>query len=268
MIDTHHHSVQVEDSLTCNSLHDLIQGKHLALRIPQFVPVETCVQWQQYIRAAEDLKRYGHAQDVPVSRIGMTLFETENQPEKLAAYLEDAVHTFSRIEALLLGGNPIWQLHMELGMTWPTSFARPKINDQEMNPGIIRAFEADPQGGLPPHVDFLLKDVPGATCFEDIACQLAANLYIDTGKGGGELEIWDFMPSAEELPTLFQGHHDFIDRSQLPTAPLRIVPQVGELILFRSQCVHAVRPVERGMRMAASCFIGYFGDEKPLHVWA
>ena len=64
------------------------------------------------------------------------------------------------------------------------------------------------------------------------------------------------------------GDYDFIDTNKLPVKPQRLAPRTGELILFRSNCVHSVKAGEGGNRSAASCFIGYYGTDKPLTVWA
>lgn len=254
--------------LTRKDIKDLISGKFLLLRIPQFIEEESCRTWQAPLEDATELQRYSNATDVAVNRIGMTLFETENKPEKLKDYFKSARHTFSIIEKILYGDNPVWEIHRKLRNIWQKGCKTERLEGKKMNPGIIRSFEADPEGGLPPHTDTLLKDVPNASSFEQMKCQLASNLYINTAKEGGELEIWDYAPNEEEIKQMYNGKYDFIDRDKIPVESHIIKPKVGELIIFRSSCIHSVRPSRGGMRTAASCFIGYYDDDKPLSVWA
>lgn len=257
-----------KSKLTKTDFLDLINGKILALRIHSFIDEETCKNWQQPLEDSKRLSRYSNAKDVAVNRIGMTLFETENKAEKLQDYFDSAKQTFSIVEDLLYGDNPILDIHYGINKIWDKGSQTEELNGQAMNPGIIRSFEASPKGGLPPHMDTLAKDIPNAPAFRKITCQLAANLYINTSKEGGELEIWDYSPNLEKLKSLQNGTYDFIDREKIPVSSNIIQPRIGELILFRSSCIHSVRPSKGGMRTAASCFIGYYDEDKPLTVWA
>lgn len=261
-------SVITRTHLTQKDIKDLISGKFLALRIPEFIEEASCLAWQPPLEDSSELQRYSNAIDVSVNRIGMTLFETENKPDKLEKYFKSARHTFSIIEKILYGDNPIWEIHSKLRRIWKKGCRTERLEGKEMNPGIIRSFEADPEGGLPPHTDTLLKDVPNATSFKKMKCQLASNLYINTANEGGELELWDFAPNNSELEEMYNGTYDFIDRNKIPVRPHLIRPKIGELIIFRSSCIHSVRPSRGGIRTAASCFIGYYDDDKPLSVWA
>ncbi len=261
--------VVVSNQLLESDLKDLFSGKILMLRISSFIDEMTCRKWRYPLENSSELGRYSNAVDVSVNRIGMTLFETENDKNKMEDYFHSASGLYSLVENIIgNNGNPLRVLHEGLEEAWKTGSHVETLSDRKMNPGIIRSFEADPQGGLPPHMDALYKDLPMCSEFQEMQCQLAANLYMSTPEEGGELEVWDFSPSMEELENLFSGEYDFIDRNKLPMEPARVKPQVGELILFRSNCVHSVTPSRGGMRTAASCFIGYYGQDKPLTYWA
>ena len=249
-------------------LLDLISGEILALKIYPFVEKKQCLEWQDQINASRQLCRYSNAQDVPVNRIGMTLFETENDIDKIKIYLQEGQRTLSRMEALFGQTNPLQTLYKGLNEAWGASLTISQLYGKNMNPGIIRSFECNRKGGLPAHVDSLLKDLPNTTAFAGLQCQLAANLYFDVPPKGGELQIWDFEPDSEDLEALFNGTYDFIDTSRIRVQPHSLKPRVGELILFRSTCVHAVKASQGGSRSTASCFVGYYGKEQPLTVWA
>ncbi len=251
-------------------LVDLFTGKSLMLRIYPFIDEMTCKRWRLPLENSAELGRYSNALDVSVNRIGMTLFETENDAAKMDAYFESALGLYDLIDKIIDsdGSNPLRSLHADLENAWTKGSRVETINGRMMNPGIIRSFEANPEGGLPPHMDALYKDLPMCSEFAEMKSQLAANLYLSTPEEGGELEVWNYTPSLEELETLYSGDYDFIDRNKIPLSPAVVKPRVGELILFRSNCIHCVKPSRGGMRTAASCFIGYYDEEKPLSVWA
>jgi len=251
-----------------SDLIKLLNNEILALRIYPFANQPTCKRWQQNLKVNNQLSRYSNAKDVPVNRIGMTLFETENKPQKIKQYLAKGQLTTALIRSIFGLVNPLEHLINTLSKVWQAGCETQTIAEQPMNPGIIRSFESSLHGGLPPHVDSLLKDLPDNNEFNDMKNQLAANLYFDVSEKGGELELWNFSPNLTELESLFTGSYDFIDTTKIAVPPQKIKPKVGELILFRSNCVHAVKGSEAGDRSAASCFIGYYGQTKPLTVWA
>jgi len=246
----------------------LLQGGILAYRIPGFLPSGLCQYWQKPLQQSKAFTSYTNAPDVPVHRVGMTLFEAANRPELLAEYFQVGQNTFAAIESLFDGGNPLRVLQHQLQNIWPAGGERQTWQNREMSPGIIRSFKANPTGGLPPHVDTLLKDLPSSKAAATIERQLAANLYLEKPDAGGELHIWDFEPTPYQQRLLLKGHYDFFDERKLPGRPLIIKPQVGELILFRSSCVHAVAPIKQGRRTTTSCFVGYYGQANPLRFWA
>ncbi len=261
-------SVRMTNELVQQDLIDLLHGKILALRIPTFESESICKKWQEKLSLNGRLNRYSNALDVPVNRIGMTLFETENKPEKIIQYLKEGQKTRSTIRKIFGRINPLEQIFKKLSSGWTSGYEIQKMAEKCMNPGIIRSFESSAKGGLPPHVDSLLKDLPDSDEFSDMKVQLAANLYFDVSETGGELELWDYAPTSSELEELYTGDYDFIDKEKIPVNPCRLQPQKGELILFRSNCIHSVTNSQGGTRSAASCFIGYYDENKPLTVWA
>lgn len=260
--------IKSTSGLCHTDLLDLLQGRILALRISHFENQECCSKWQQDLITRGKLSRYSNATDVPVNRIGMTLFETENKAEKIFEYLEIGEKNISSIREIFGERNPLEKIIDGLEKSWNAGCQIQQMSQRQMNPGIIRSFEASANGGLPPHVDSLLKDLPDSNEFDNIKGQLAANLYFDISEKGGELEIWDYAPTETELESFFTGDYDFIDRNKIPVPSQKLSPKKGELILFRSNCIHSVASSEGGTRSAASCFIGFYGEEEPLTVWA
>ena len=261
--------VREETQLSLQSLVDLINGEILGLRVKKFCPSDYSDAIAKKLLTFASFERYGMGEDVPVQRMGMTLFETENRPELLKRYLSDAIGTIKTFREIVSPYRlPLDDLRLELEELWPEGARIGKLEGNKMLPGIARMFEADASSGLPPHQDILSRDLPRWKKARNMKAQIAANIYLKTPPEGGELELWDYSPTQEEYHLLRNGHHDFLDRKKLPSSNALIKPEVGELILMRSDHVHAVLPSRGGSRVAMSCFIGYYGYEHPLIHWA
>lgn len=260
--------ILTQETLLFPDLQALLSGEILALRIPKFYCTTACLQ---LLAAFQDLALFDHyrmAKDMGVKRIGMSLFETENQPEHLHRYYKEAKETMKKLDLICSPHpNPLGVLFQQLENVWPHGALVENIHGYPMQPGTVRMFKPGAHSGLPPHHDMLTKDVPDSSRAQQMQCQLAANIYLGVPERGGELELWDFCPTEEEYGTLFTGHHDFMDRELLPTKPVRIRPIDGELILMSSRNVHAVEP-SFGSRLSMGCFIGYYGSDHPLTYWA
>ncbi|MEM6628286.1 MAG: 2OG-Fe(II) oxygenase [Bacteroidota bacterium] len=255
--------------LQFDSLMGLIDNRNLVLRIPGFFPTNYCEMISAKMWEEPTFERYSMAEDVPVRRIGMTLFETEQKKRKLNQYFREAIHTSEKLRSMCAPClNPLDLLRLRLEEIWPGGAQIMTIRGKKMLPGIARMFEADARGGLPPHQDILGRDMPNLPKEMLPTAQLAANIYLEVAPKGGELELWDFAPSCEEFLTLMDGQYDFLDRAKLPPSEALLKPRMGELIIMRSDKVHAVHPSFGGSRLAMSCFIGYFGIDKPLTYWA
>lgn len=262
------HLVECSDLNTAR-LTDLIDGHILALSIYPFFTIDACKSYLSKLRNNKELKHYSMAQDVDVRRIGMTLFETQNDPLLLKVYFDDGQHTYNRLDELFYPQiNPLRYFHESLAKHWPGGGQVGAIGQQKMNPGIIRQFKANADEGLPPHQDKMIKDQSHCSESKELKTQLAANLYLEVPEEGGELEIWDLSFSKEEEVNYYVGQYDFLDRKKIPQPTLRIKPRQGELILFRSDNVHAVRASKKSARTTVSSFIGYYGLDRALRFWA
>jgi len=161
-----------------------------------------------------------------------------------------------------------------LGDIWLNGACIENVHNRKMLAGIGRVFEDNFE--LPPHQDILARDVSDAPIypiypFSNLVTQLSANIYLRTPKYGGELEIWKVKPSSLKQPEIHDKEYEYegiIDRQILPPATTVIKPQVGELILFDSTRVHAVRASHGGPRVSMSMFIGYRNQQEPLTYWS
>ncbi len=253
--------------LLLSDVFRLLNGEILAIRILDFASIELCEYWGKRM-AQSNFQRYSNAQEIMVSKIGMTYFETENKPHLLSHYFEVADNMSVHLGELFNPKpEPLGLIHDAFKRVWPHSMQIRQLEGRNMCPGILRRIEGKNMMGLPPHQDMIIKELDNAHQDQLIKCQLATNLYIKVPDEGGELELWDYSPSLAEVAELYTGVYDFIDRSKLPAA-ITIKPQQGEFIIFRSNSIHAVAGCENADRTAASCFIGYYGDNHPLYYWS
>ncbi len=267
--------VKISQTLVITDLLDLLAGKILALRIPSYYHHEQAEKISEELIEQDTLERYHRAPDVGVQRTGITFFETNGNVKMLEHYYQQAPtcnRNIRRICSPFL--SPIDKLRLDLGDMWLAGACIENIHNRTMLAGIGRVFEDDFE--LPPHQDILARDVKDAPIyptypFSNLATQLSANIYLRTPKFGGELEIWNVKPSSTKQPEIHDKEYKYegiIDRRILPAATAVIKPQIGELILFDSTRVHAVRASHGGPRVSMSMFIGYRNQEEPLTYWS
>lgn len=261
-------AIATEAGLSHAALSALINEEILVLRAFPLVSEDRCQQWATMLKESPHFSRYTNAQEVRISKLGMTLFETQGDAGLLKQYFRWGEEMDQLLtETFFPLPDPLTILQQMLWLAWPAGLRQGEIGPQKMCPGLIRKVENGNQEGLPPHQDHVGLDVPGNEMQHRIQTQLAVNLYLQVPAKGGELEIWDLQPDAETVKSWYTGRHDFIDRSLLPE-PTVIRPRVGELILFRSDCIHAVSGTDGSDRIAAGCFLGMEAATKPLWYWA
>jgi CRP-like cAMP-binding protein len=254
-------------SLEYDDLLDLFEGRILAIRIPTWYPRWLCEKIARRLLRHPGFARYLMAQDVGVQRIGMTLFEAESDARGLDAYYASAQDTMWSIRRHCFPFlTPIERLRLELDELWPSGAMIESLHGRKMLCGVARMFEDS--HSLPPHQDVLARDVPDSRRAAAMKSQLAINCYIRAPREGGDLELWDIDPNTEEYERLRDGRYDFLDRAKLPPSAGKIRPDSGELLLMRSDRVHAVHPSVGGPRMAMSCFIGFYGRDRALSLWS
>lgn len=267
--------IKVSQTLELVDLVDLLHGKILALRIPNYYPQQESEQISQKLIQQKNLERYHRAPDVGVQRTAITFFETNCCVEKLQDYYQQAGVSIESLRAALFPIiSPLDKLKLHLQEMWLAGAHIENVHHRTMLAGIGRVFEDNFE--LPPHQDILARDIedsplPPICCFENLIAQLSINIYLRVPEIGGELEIWNSNPSnteQEEIRDREFKYEGIIDRKTLPPATATIKPKAGELILFDSGNIHAVRPCQNGPRASMSMFIGYRGKTKPLTYWS
>lgn len=239
-----------------------------AVIIPNYFTEQECITVSEKVRMSQYFNTYP---DQPsVSRLGIELYECENELD-LAKYQEDAPILTQEMRRLVHPYiSPIDRLRIELDDVWSYGCNLARLGDRKAFAGIVREFRENNPGE--PHCDVMAwgflehyKDKP------NVINQIAANIYLKTSGAGGEIVLWDEWPTQDEYkmarnidePTSFG-----LDRKKITQPKLEIKPNQGDLILFNSMRVHAVKKVETGVRMTWGCLIGYSKSNEPLVVWS
>ncbi|HEY9827905.1 MAG TPA: 2OG-Fe(II) oxygenase [Stenomitos sp.] len=245
---------------------NLINGKYLCLRIPNYYPNWLCESITNRLLDLPLFSRYSRAKSVGVKRTGLTFFETKGDSELLQKYYDEVKDVSTAIRNSCFPYlAPIDKLRLELEEMWPMGARLENIHGKTMMAGIVRMFEENFE--LPPHQDILARDVDGFISQTILHTQLSANIYLQSARYGGELQVWQAKPCQSEFITLTtDGLH--LDPEKLEGTKVQIKPMQGDLILFDSGRVHSVQPSVEGTRVSMSCFIGYRGSDTPLTYWS
>lgn len=260
-------NINTVSELTNENLIGLFQGDDLVLQVKNYFERETCLILKQKILKSMKLGFYENAPNI--GRVGKAFYETINNPysekeyfENQAKWIEDLRKTCSPFIS------PIDALRLALDDIWSSGSIVASIDGQKMFVGLVRYFTS--LASAEPHQDIIQRDAPHKDISGMIKCQLAFNVYLEMPEIGGELEIWDWVVTDEEFKCLKDQREGFsyaLNRERIRKSNILLKPDIGDLILFNSNNVHAVTP-SSGERLSISCFIGYCGMEKPLVVWS
>jgi 2OG-Fe(II) oxygenase superfamily len=259
-------AIKVADAISQQDILDLISGKFICLRVPNYYPKWLCLKLSSSLLKLPEFSRYVRAKDVGVQRTGITFFETKGDINLLSQYYAEARNMISAIRSSCFPYlSPIDKLRLELEEVWSMGAHLENIHEQTMMVGIVRMFEESFE--LPPHQDILARDLDEGLNRSPLHNQLSANVYLQCANYGGELKVWREKPSNSEFLKLSSdGLH--LDPDKMPQPEVCIKPTKGDLILFDSGRVHAVQPSVDGTRVSMSCFIGYRGQKMPLTYWS
>lgn len=254
--------VRKEKELRYRDLVDLFTDKILALCIPGYTEKKICSKISSKLLRF-DIKDYSNAPGI--GRIGMAYYEVMN-PEEKKRYYEQANKNINELRGQCFPYlSPIDKFRLELQELWPSGAHIQNLGHGNMFVGLSRAIEKDKD--ILPHEDVLKRDDNSSEECRNIISQIAMNVYLQMPKIGGELELWNQECSDEEFEKLREGSYGIL-RTKLPAPSVRIKPETGELILFKSSRLHAVLPVKGDKRLSISCFLAFRGLNKPLTVWS
>lgn len=173
----------------------------------------------------------------------------------LDTYLADAEAIWQQHAAALGGpGHPFARLMDDLAKGLDEPVRRLVLRGKQCFFGQFRCFAGE---DIEPHVDTIEQEFPDLVPRPGF--QWAVNLTLEQPRSGGELSVWNRVPSPEE----YRGYG--LERPQSEPA-VRFQPHVGDLYVFPSRFVHAVAPSE-GLRCAMAGFLGGWADQG-IRVWS
>lgn len=214
--------------------------------------------------AKQKIEYYKNAEGI--GRIGMAYYETINRPELLEDYYQHAKARIEKLRSLCEPYlSPIDKLRLDLQEVWCHGANIENLEDRKMFVGLCRFLEKEHD--IMPHQDILERDVPRVLQdrARELQAQFAANVYLETHQGEGDLEVWDEEPSFAEFKEKCLNYG--IPREEIGAAAITIQPEVGDLVIFNCRKLHAVT-LSTKPRISLSCFIGYRGEHHPLTYWS
>ena len=264
--------IDEQTQLSVDSLMALIDRRILALRVPDYYPTDDAARVGQLILNGYGPEGIGAAKDYETDgvggakRLGLPFFDTRNKPDLLDRYYAEAVPAQRDLRQMFAPFlSPIDKLRVELQEIWPCGALPENLDGRNMFIGLGRVFDQGVEGL--PHQDILWRDSSEEKA-RTIKAQLGSNMYLKCPSIGGELEVWNLCPTDDEYDQYCGPGSYGIDRSTLPAPAVVVKPEPGDLILFNSECIHAVRLISGEPRVSVSSFIGYRGIGAPLTMWS
>lgn len=256
-----------EETLSLSSLRALLEGRCLAVCVPDFTSRKVCeVVSEKLLKIPYEYYRYA---DKEVGRYGLSFSEVGNSENLFSRYYSESISSIESLRKVFAPYlSPIDKLRLELEEKWPKGAVLESFDSgHKMFVGLCRVIDARKE--VLPHQDVVHWDAVERplTATAQIVNQLAANVYLQMPSKGGELELWDFgIPNQVEYQQLAEKSYG-IARSKLPDPVLVIKPRVGDLILFCPRRLHCIR-TGSDPRVAMSSFIGFRGEDYPLSYWS
>ncbi len=258
--------VLIRESLCSTDLVGLMRRDILAIRVKNYYAPDLSRTIGERLIGSRLYGQYVNAS--LIGRVGRAYFETQANDESRQGYEENAVLWIKELrERCWPNLTPFDKFRLDLDDTWSAGAHIASLNGRKMFAGLARHFIKG--AAAERHMDVFQWDAP-PDCPEGarFRAQLAMNVYLHLPHEGGELVLWDISLRREEYERRrIPGSYGF--RAEMLPEPAAILrPELGELILFISGCVHAVRTIEHGYRITWSCFIGYRDVDDPLVMWS
>ncbi len=254
--------VMAYEQLTADSVVALVDGSIGLVRIPEFCPEVQRDAAVKRLTGHSDRGYYNKAE--AVGRLGIAHFEIDSAAT-LEKYYDKATSSIRELRKIFSPYlSPMDHLRLLLEEVWPAGAILQKIEEKNCFVGITRIL--DPTGDLLPHTDRFDREYDSNIC-TDLMGQLSASIYLQVPEQGGELELWSIELTEEEELNL-RGDSYGIDREALAAPQLTFQPRDGDLLIFNTRMLHAVRPGVGTTRVSLGAFIGYWGKDRPLTYWS
>ncbi|SOE97669.1 2OG-Fe(II) oxygenase superfamily protein [Burkholderia sp. D7] len=253
--------------ISAKALQTLTDDQFQVLRIKGFYGKPLCDKAADALISSPLLGPYKNAPDI--SHVGESFFEAVLSQHQVENYLGQSRVWIEQVRAAMDPMlSPIDKVRLQLDELWPAGAQLARLMGRPMFAGLMRLFQNS--AGAEPHIDNAGWDAESVGLSAEVASpiQLALNIYlrVPEEKDGGALLLHEHRPNrddydARKLPDSYGLRID-----DLPP-PVRIRPEVGELILFDSRRIHEVEP-SRTPRATASMFIKMSGPDRPLELFS
>lgn len=248
-----------------HNLTALFENNIRAIVIPNFIDRKICAIAVDKL-VFKGIEEYTNAPGI--GRVGISYFETTDNPEIMEKYFEEAPQNRKIVRTLFSPyESPLDKLKCILDEIWPKAVSlEVKLSAQtnlsgKMFAGLIRSL--DHGKGILPHEDKRERD---DSTMPLLQAQIAANVYLQNPEQGGELELYNLSLDTERYDR-WRGKSYGIDRLSLPPPVMKIKPKDGDLILFNSRNLHSVTDAIGRKRISISTFIGHDSDGS-LKLWS
>lgn len=242
-------------------LRALHERRILAVVIRAFYGAEACRHLAERLRHDPRLTHYEGAPQI--GAVGYSAFEAGRSVALSRKYWGQAPAGFDLNRACAAPFRcPIETLRVWADETWPAGASILRLGGRACWCGLARILESS--AAIPPHADRLVDDLPEAPEARLLREPVAANVHLETALNGGELELRDFRPTAEQVADL--GNSYGLDPARLPPVAAVVRPELGDLVLHAASAVHSVRAVT-GRRTTISCFFAV-DPQGRLHFWS
>lgn len=249
--------------LTVDHIRALQNGTALAVVIEKAYPLEAASHLAA--QTLQDRRRSVYNGKSDLGRVGVSLFESGETPALSLEYWTQGQWGFEQNRRNAAPYPfPIDILRAWADENWEGGSGLLRLEGRTAYCGLCRVL--GPSAAISPHADRIADDAPKSRDAREILHPIAANFHLVTAEVGGELELWDFRPTAEEVAVLGNGYG--LRRDMLPPPAAIVRPRAGNLVLHAASAVHAVREVSGSReRVTASCFIG-LEPQGSLRFWS
>jgi hypothetical protein len=248
--------------LNKKSLTQIFSGNVLATVVKDFYPQDLLEKFAELVLAHPHKDGYGV--DSNIIHTGAAFYDTNGNPDERKAYLDSSMDLMREELERFSFSAPVHAVFSELMTNWRNGVQFEHLGDKSMWAGSSRIFD---RVGCLVHRDNLAADAPEFDRASQLICQIAVNVYVKMPDEGAEIDIWDIQLDEQEYNDLCIPDSYGIAYEQLPPPSLTILPKIGDLILFNSNCLHRARP-SNGVSIAQSCFMGFRGFDVPLTFWS
>jgi hypothetical protein len=249
--------------LNSESFELLLQHKIPGILVKEFVSKEECAAVADRLKKMQ-FGNYDHLKDIPVHHLGVCHNQLVNEDKSVYfGKIEEA----NRLVASIFDGiidNPVNKLLDRLNQS--TSRKAQIATEEgygEYFAGAFRSFSG--HGRL--HVDHAPTHIKPHWDVKNIIQQLTWNIYFSMLNTGGDLVIYDTIHTPENELQKVPGEYYFPYSVLEGNAHLKVIPEIGDLIIFNTQNFHEILGNTDGRRISQTSFMG-IGFDGGIRIWS